>query len=71
MLLVKEKEKKDHRISNYFIISAIISTCDDETFIFESAGTKSSGFNHFNETFAHYFWYNPSSSILQKRKKVG
>lgn len=48
MLLVKEKEKKDYRISNYVIISAIISTCDDETFIFESAGTKSSGFNHFH-----------------------
>lgn len=70
MLLVKEKEEKDNRISNYVIIS--ISTCDDdETFIFESAGTKSSGSNHFNETFAYYFWYNPFSGILQIRKKVG
>ena len=71
MLLVKEKEEKDYRISNYVIIN--LSTCDDETFIFESAGTKSSGSNHFNETFAYYFWYNPFSGILQKliRKKVG
>ena len=69
MLLVKEK--KDYRISNYVIISAIISTYDGETFIFEPVGTKSSGFNHFNATFAFYFLYNPFSGILQKRKKVG
>lgn len=46
MLLVKEKEKENYRKSHYVIISAII--CDDATFIFESAGTKSSGSNHLN-----------------------